>query len=204
MKIQNLYPGSWGSNCYLLTNGSHAALVDPSADATTLLQAVADQGATLDFILLTHGHFDHITSIDTLRQHTNAPVMIHRDDAEMLVDSKKNAFFTFFHLDRTYRDADRLLQDQETLTLGDGIIQVIHTPGHSRGSVCYLCNSEFMLTGDTLFAEGYGRYDLHGGSAAQLSESLAKLRSYPQALPIYPGHGAPSNLGMALDLAAYI
>ncbi|MBR2019971.1 MAG: MBL fold metallo-hydrolase [Clostridia bacterium] len=204
MEIENLYPGSWGSNCYLLTSGSHAALVDPSANASTLLNAVAQKGAVLDFILLTHGHFDHIVSIDVLRQYTDAPVMIHEHDAEMLGDATKNAFYTFFRQEKTYRAADRELSDGETLMLGTEPIRVLHTPGHSPGSVCYLCNDEFLLTGDTLFDEGVGRCDLWKGDADRLKESLAKLRTYPQNLPIYPGHGAPARLGIALDMAAYL
>ena len=205
MEIENLYPGSWGSNCYLLTVGSHAALVDPSANASTLLNAVNAKGCMLDFILLTHGHFDHIVSIDTLRQYTDVPVMIHENDAEMLGDSSKNAFYTFFRQERTYRDADRQLFDGDVLMLGDETIRVIHTPGHSSGSVCYLCNeSQFLLTGDTLFDEGVGRCDLWKGDADQLRSSLKALRTYPQNTPIYPGHGAPARLGIALDLAAYL
>ena len=205
MEIENLYPGSWGSNCYLLTVGSHAALVDPSANASTLMDAVAQKGAILKLILLTHGHFDHIVSIDTLRQYTDAPVMIHEDDAEMLGNSSKNAFYTFFRQEKSYREADRLLTDGEILKLGDETIRVIHTPGHSAGSVCYLCNeNQFLLTGDTLFDEGVGRCDLWKGNADRLKSSLKKLRSYPQNSLIYPGHGAPARLGIALDLAAYL
>lgn len=204
MEIENLYPGSWGSNCYLLTVGSHAALVDPSANASTLMAAVAQKGAVLDFILLTHGHFDHIVSMDELRQHTDAPVMIHEGDAEMPGDATKNAFYTFFRKERTYRDADRELADGEVLMLGNEPIRVIHTPGHSPGSVCYLCNDQFLLTGDTLFDEGVGRCDLWKGDADRLRESLAQLRTYPQNLRIYPGHGAPARLGIALDMAAYL
>ena len=70
MRIRNLYPGSWGSNCYLLISGGNAAIVDPSADAKTLVQALREEGASLRFILLTHGHFDHIVSLDSLRQET--------------------------------------------------------------------------------------------------------------------------------------
>ena len=205
MEIENLYPGSWGSNCYLLTVGSHAALVDPSANASTLMDAVAQKGAMLDFILLTHGHFDHIVSIDTLRQYTDAPVMIHENDDEMLGDSNKNAFYTVFRQERTYRDADRLLSDGEVIMLGNEPIRVIHTPGHSPGSVCYLCNeNQFLLTGDTLFDEGVGRCDLWKGDADKLRNSIKGLRTYPQNIYIYPGHGAPSRLGIALDMAAYL
>lgn len=203
MNIRNLYPGAWAANCYLLSVGSHAAIVDPSADADTLVKILNDEGLTLDFILLTHGHFDHITSVDTLRDRTGAPLLIHAADAEMLTDSHKNAFYKFFHMERIYREADRLLHDGDVLTLGDETIRVISTPGHTRGSVSYLCNYDFLLTGDTLFEESYGRYDLYSGDAKALFESLRALRSLPQKLWIYPGHGDRQRLGIALDNTLY-
>ena len=204
MEIRNLYPGSWGSNCYLLVSDGHAAVVDPSADARTILNAVQAEGATLDCILLTHGHFDHIVSVDSLRDATGAPLYIHKFDAEMLTDGRKNAFYTFFRMDKVYRPADRLLSDGDELTLGNERIRVIHTPGHSQGSVCYLCNDELLLTGDTLFSDTYGRYDLWGGNASSLFSSLSSLRELPQELTIYPGHGEASLLRNALDVAFYL
>lgn len=204
MKIENLYPGAWGSNCYLLVSGTHAAVVDPSADATSICNVLCQKyGAALDFILLTHGHFDHIVSVDTLRDRTGAALYVHKWDAEMLTDAKKNAFYTFFGTDRIYRAPEHLLQDGDELMLGDEAIRVIATPGHSQGSVCYLCNGEFLLTGDTLFANGYGRYDLWGGNEEVLFSSLASLRTLPPKLTIYPGHGASAPLGVALDNVIY-
>lgn len=203
MNIQNLYPGSWGSNCYLLTVGEHAAVVDPSADAKAILNAVKAEGAKLEMILLTHGHFDHIVSVDTLRDATGAPLLCHRDDAGMLTDAHKNAFYTFFRMDRTYRAPEKTFSDGETLCLGEEFIRVVATPGHSPGSVCFDCNGEFLLTGDTLFAEGYGRYDLYGGDASVLFHSLRQLRELPQTLTIYPGHGDAARLGDALDTVIY-
>lgn len=203
MEIQNLYPGSWGSNCYLLTVGEHAAVVDPSADAKTIVNAVKSQGAKLEYILLTHGHFDHIVSVDSLRDATGAPLWVHEDDAGMLTDAHKNAFYTFFHMDRTYREADGRLADDDEIQLGDETVRVIHTPGHSQGSVCYLCNGEFLLTGDTLFSNDVGRYDLYGGDGEILFDSLQKLRTLPQKFPIYPGHGDTAILGGALDNVLY-
>ena len=203
MKIQNLYPGSWGSNCYLLESGTHAAIVDPSADANTITTLLAQKGLSLDFILLTHGHFDHIVSIDSLRERTGAPVLIHESDLSMPEDAHKNAFFTFFHMERTYRRPDRALRDREILHLGDESIRVIHTPGHTAGCVCYLCNDEFLITGDTIFADAYGRFDLYGGNASVLFQSLRSMRDLPQDLTIYPGHGECARLGDALDNVLY-
>ncbi len=203
MKIQNLYPGSWGSNCYLLTVGEHAAVVDPSADATTVQNAAKIAGAKIEMILLTHGHFDHISSVDSLRDATGAALRVHRADAPMLTDAHKNAFYTLFHMERIYRKAEQTFEDGDELMLGDETIRVLHTPGHSPGSSCFLCNGEFLITGDTLFADGYGRYDLWGGNREVLFASLQALRNLPQKTPIYPGHGDKNTLGAALDNILY-
>ena len=118
-------------------------------------------------------------------------------------DAHKNAFYTFFRMERAYKRPDRTLRDKENLHLGDEIIRVIHTPGHTAGCVCYLCNDEFLITGDTLFADSYGRFDLYGGNASVLFQSLQGMRDLPQDLTIYPGHGECARLGDALDNALY-
>ena len=199
MTIKNLFPGLWGANCYLLQSGDHAAVVDPSADAKTILNEIALRGATLDYILLTHGHFDHIISIDSLREQCNAPVCVHEGDLLMPEDSNKNGFMMFFRRERAYKRPERALKDGETLMLGDEQIRVIHTPGHTLGGACFLCNDEFLLTGDTLFADTYGRCDLYGGNIDVLFHSIERLRALPPTLTIYPGHGEPAILGDALD-----
>ena len=199
MKIENLYPGAWGSNCYLLQSGTHAAIVDPSANADSILTALASRGLTLDFVLLTHGHFDHIVSIDTLRDKTGVPVCIHEGDLLFPENSQRNGIGVLFHVDRTYRRPDRALRNGEILMLGEEPIRVIHTPGHTAGGACFLCNDELLITGDLLFARDFGRYDLYSGNAETLFDSLRRLRELPQSLPIYPGHGEDAILGEALD-----
>ena len=204
LNIQKFYPGSWGSNCYLLTSGTVAAIVDPSANADFLLNAIKMEGATLQYIFLTHGHFDHITSMDELRDATGASVLIHENDRDMPEDSHKNAFFTVFQMNSpAYRKPDLCFRDGNTFSLGTEQIRVIHTPGHSAGSSCLLCNNDFLITGDTLFANNVGRCDLYGGSEEMLESSLLRLRELPADLPIYPGHGTSAILGDALDSVLY-
>jgi glyoxylase-like metal-dependent hydrolase (beta-lactamase superfamily II) len=203
LEIYNLSEGSWSSNCYaLISRGAdginHAAIVDPSAKAQNIVALLDSKQAKLDFIILTHGHFDHILQLDELRALTGAPAYIQKDDAEMLSDGRKNAFSLFFGSELSLADADRLLDGGEMLTLGEEQIQVISTPGHSRGSICLLC-PDFIVTGDTIFAEGYGRYDLYGGDLATLRESLISLKKYPRHLRLYAGHGAESTLGSAIE-----
>ena len=201
MQIINLFPGSYGSNCYLVEDNGHALIIDPSASAASILRRLKEDGCTPDAILLTHGHFDHIMSIDTLRQaEPGLKVYIHTDDAPMPGDGKKNAFGLFFGQDRTWQDADVLMEDGQTISVGNATFRVIHTPGHSPGSVCFLCEEEgVMITGDTLFADNIGRCDLWEGSHAVMRKTLQGLRSYDGNLTIYPGHGGTNTLGKALD-----
>ncbi len=205
MRIVNLFPGSYGSNCYLLSSHGHAVVVDPSASASSVLRRVEADGCTLDAVLLTHGHFDHIMSVDTLRDAVpDLPVYIHAGDAPMLTDEDKNGFAFFFGQGRTWRGADKLLRDGDTVAVGAKHLRVIHTPGHSPGSVCYLCETDsFLITGDTVFAEGIGRWDLWGGNFDVLKQSLISLRGLDPALTVYPGHGEDTKLASALRQASF-
>ncbi len=202
MEIYNLSSASWGSNCYVLIKGCYAAVIDPSADAHQIIEFAAQKGAVIESIILTHGHFDHITSLDELRDITLAPAFIHKDDDEMLSDGEKNAYSIFFGYDKKWRPAERLLENGDKIYLGDEAIEVISTPGHSKGSICLLAGDK-LITGDTLFENGYGRYDLHGGDADALAASLSSLRDLDGKLTIYPGHGGSTTLGRALDNVLY-
>ena len=202
MKIVTLYPDSFGSNTYLLISNGRAFVVDPSVNADAIIASAANEGAKLDGILLTHGHFDHIYEIDTLRDSLGIKLMMHKDDAEMLTDGKKNSSFAFFRREHTYAPADILFEGGEEISLQSETIKVIHTPGHTKGSVCYLCNNT-IITGDTLFADGIGRTDLYGGSISELMSSLEVLSAFDKSLKIYAGHGDSELLGNALDNSAY-
>lgn len=207
MQIHTLYPGSWLSNCYILVakdeNGKNrAAVIDPSADADEILSLIEGEDAVLDMIIMTHGHFDHIMSLDELRSKTGAPALIHECDAEMLTDSTKNAYSFFFREEFVQSRADKLLKDGDIINLGSESLTVIHLPGHSKGSIALLCDG-FIITGDTLFSEGFGRYDLHGGNALILKESLNRLKALDQDLRIYAGHGTSARLDSALKAISY-
>lgn len=198
MKIRSICPDSFASNCYLVIEGQRALVVDPGVSLRAIQSALAAEGAECCGILLTHGHFDHVLSLDELRDaYPDAPVYLHAADAELLSDGDKNAFSLFMGQDRTWRPADHLLTDGEIILLGDARIRVRHTPGHTRGSVCYLCGED-LITGDTLFESGYGRYDLYGGDYASLCRSLRELCELPPTLRIHPGHGMSTTLGDAL------
>ena len=199
MKIRSICPDSFASNCYLLIEGDKALVVDPSVPTRAISSALTAEGARCVGILLTHGHFDHILSLDECRDaYPDAPVYLHSQDAELLSDGQKNAFALFFGQDRAWRPADHLLTKDEIILLGDNRIKVLHTPGHTRGSVCYLCGDD-LITGDTIFQSGYGRYDLYGGDYASLCSSLRSLTELSPTLRIHPGHGPTALLGDALS-----
>ncbi len=202
MDIYPVRPYSFGANTYIVYSGTHAFVIDPCVSMLALTSAAEQLGVTVEGILLTHGHFDHTVSIDRVRDALGIPAYVHVHDAVMLTDSKKNAYFDFCGKECTHLPAERILHEGDSLTLGDEALKVIHTPGHTGGCVCYL-SDDFIVTGDTLFADSVGRCDLWSGDSEVLRTSLARLRTLPRTLKLYAGHGEPSTLGMALDNSAY-
>ncbi|MBQ3483782.1 MAG: MBL fold metallo-hydrolase [Clostridia bacterium] len=203
MEIQNLYPGGFASNCYLVRKGTDAVLIDATADPETVQRALAKTGATLHAILLTHGHFDHMETAAALRTAFGVPLLLAAPDRDFPADAKKNAHALFFGEDHAYPTPDRTLFDGEVLTFGSITLTVRATPGHTPGSVFYLtedANAPIAFSGDTVFAEGFGRCDLWGGDSAAMRRTLNALRALPRKTRIYPGHGEGGTLGTALDL----
>ncbi len=197
MRIENLSPGGFAANCYLLCDGRAAILIDPTADLAALRQALLEKDVSPAAILLTHGHFDHILTADALREGLDVPLYVHAEDAPLLHDAHKNAS-ALFMAPLLAKPADRLLQGGEVLQIGGFSIGVLHTPGHTQGSVVYTVG-DLAFTGDTLFADGYGRTDLYGGSTPLLRQSLKKLSTLPRTTRIFPGHGSSVLLCDALD-----
>ena len=186
-----------GENAYIffLEGEKRAVAVDPSYNAQAMLNYLKEEETQLEVILLTHGHFDHIAGVDVLREATGAPVYIHEADAQMLEDPEKN-LSVITHRLFTIKPADRLLKGQEVLELAVMQVQVLHTPGHSAGSVCYLLpDGQGVLTGDTLFAHGYGRTDFADGSFHEIKESLRALFHLMPRQIAYPGHEEAGTVG---------
>lgn len=200
MEIISLSVTGFESNCFIVHNGAEAFVVDPSTSEQKILRALEKNGLTLKGILLTHGHFDHIWRAQELREATGAPLYVHELDAEMLTDSSKNAFATFTGGNFVIKEADVLLREGNEIPIGDEKILILHTPGHTKGSVCY-DTGDSLITGDTIFAEGFGRYDLYGGSLDSLKESLSRLSKMAESESrwIYCGHGDSSTLRTATN-----
>ena len=208
MKILTICSKSFASNTYLIVSDNSAMVIDPSVSLNAIDKELQNQNASLVGVLLTHGHFDHIISIDTIRERYNVPVYIHKNDACMLTDGKLNGFYIFFNRDCVHNPADILFADGDEIAIGKEKIKVLHTPGHSLGSSCFIFNNEenktSIITGDTLFANGVGRTDLYGGNLNELINSIKKISSFDKSSKIYPGHDVSTMLGEAINNVSYI
>jgi glyoxylase-like metal-dependent hydrolase (beta-lactamase superfamily II) len=171
------------TNTYIISDQENTVVIDPAAD----LGVVGDIKATA--ILLTHGHFDHTAGAAEI----GAPIHIHESDAEMLNDIDKS-FGTLYPRMFKPCQADVLVKDGDLLEFGEMRFKVMHTPGHSRGSVMYILDESVMFTGDTLFEGSVGRIDGYGGSHEAQMKSLEKIKALDGDYRILPGHGEETTL----------
>ena len=185
-----------GSNCYLFWDdaGENAVVIDPSASPETTAPVFGHAIPYIRAILLTHAHADHMMNLRKWREATGAPVLIGRYDRYATSDPVANAADLLGLPTGDYGDADRGLEDRDEITVGREKLTVLHTPGHTVGSVCYL-SSDALFSGDTLFAfGGVGRTDLFGGSNESLAGSVRSLLSLPADVTVYPGHGPKTDI----------
>ena len=188
MNIQHIHGVAplYTNTFLIITNAKHGILIDAAAEPGVYLKALDEAGATLTHILLTHGHYDHTTAVPQLHKALpQAEIYIHRADAN-------GAGSQLFPLAGQIPDL-KFYDEGDTLALGDMTIQVLHTPGHSKGSVT-LKVGDVLFCGDTLFAGSCGRTDLAGGSYAEIMASLKKLGQLPGDYHVCPGHDVTSTL----------
>lgn len=194
-KITSLVLGSYYANCYIITDeeSGENAIVDPGFYGDNFKEKLAEWGfGSLSFVLLTHGHYDHILGASGFKENFGAKIVIHKDDADFLSDDSKS-FARFLPKDYVRPEADVLIQDGESIFLGKTEIKVLHTPGHTCGSVCYIIG-DTMLSGDTLFCGEIGRCDFPTGSFATMKKSLARLYNLTEDYKILTGHGEGTTL----------
>ncbi len=195
MIIQKLLVGPMQANCYILgCEATRSALViDPGDEAARIIRFISENELRLDLIVNTHGHVDHIAANEELKEKTSAQLCIHSADADMLVNPQANLSF-FIGTPVSSPAPDRILADGDILAVGTLHIEVIHTPGHSQGSICLL-GEGYIFTGDLLFAGGIGRYDFPGSSYEDMVKSLKKVMTLDDDLIVYPGHGPATTIG---------
>ena len=195
MILKKLVVGPFASNCYIVGSESNkeGMIIDPGAEAEVILGNVKDLGLDIKSIVLTHGHIDHIGALKEVKEATGAEVTIHADEAQALQENSVSAMFGLSY--PTPLPPDRLLQDGDSIDIGDLHFLVLHTPGHSPGGICLL-GQGVVFSGDTLFNFGIGRSDLPGGSHSQLISSIhTKLMVLPDNTVVYPGHGPETTIG---------
>lgn len=183
-----------GTNAYLLfPSPGHAAVVDPGSSPQRILDCCQEHGAQLKWILLTHGHFDHIGAVAALKEKTRAKVMISAPDSVLLENGNRQLTESFGLSPLKGVFPDEKLEDGASIQMDQLSVRVISTPGHTPGSVCYQCG-ELLFTGDTLFAGSAGRTDLPGGDQEQLFRSLQRLAQLPGDFQVLPGHEGETTL----------
>ena len=197
MEIRTLVVGQLAANCYLVIDEAtgDAAVIDPGDEPGKIKHEIRAAGADPKYILLTHGHPDHSYAAGQLQKVFDVDLLMHKADVSQL-EGEPDLVALFFDPCRYVKPRlGRFLSDGDTISLGAAEIRVIHTPGHSPGSLCYVTKNA-AFTGDTLFAGGVGRTDLAGGSYEDLMRSIRdKLLVLPGHTIIYPGHGPASTIG---------
>lgn len=194
------------TNCYVISSESgEAVVVDPGGPTEEVRKYLADEKLELAWVLLTHGHGDHIFGVGSLRSLSKNGVAIAEGDAGCLVNSREN-LSGHMGQDTEFEAAERLLKDGDVLDVDGMKIEVILTPGHTRGGCCYYMtegDDSLLISGDTLFARSIGRTDLPGGDEATLMKSLERLAGFPDSLRVYPGHGPDTTIGEERMLNPY-
>ncbi|ABN52574.1 MAG TPA: MBL fold metallo-hydrolase [Hungateiclostridium thermocellum] len=194
MVIKCLPIGLFASNCYIVGQNGEGVVIDPGCSPQMIVDAAKENNLEIKYIIITHGHIDHLMSVDEVRKKTGAEVLIHEKDADKLTDPNLNDPVGV-GLGRKCKAADRLLKDGEVITVGGLDFEIIHTPGHSAGGICIKVG-DVVFTGDTLFCMGIGRTDFPDGDLSTLLDSIKnKLMKLDDNVVVYPGHGEPTTIG---------
>lgn len=203
MQVISLVVGPISTNCYIVfcERTREAVVIDPGFDRfdeDIVLGKIRELGLSVKYIINTHGHIDHISGNAKLKRETGAKIAVHADDAEMLIDPSKNYFIGALFSTYGVSPPDILLKDGDEIRVGDIRIRVLHTPGHTPGSISlYIEEEGVVFTGDTLFAGSIGRTDLPGSSHEKIMRSIReKLLSLPDETRVYPGHGPETTIGI--------
>jgi glyoxylase-like metal-dependent hydrolase (beta-lactamase superfamily II) len=208
MLIETFKVGPLFTNCYILTckKTRESIIIDPGFDskieANKIIKTINSNNLELTLILNTHGHPDHTCGNGLIKDSFDVPILIHRFDSQMIGGATMENTL-LFGLKNPSPKPDILIVDGNTIKFGVIKLKVIHTPGHTRGSVSLLSDKEFF-SGDTLFSGSIGRTDLPGSSRYDMEKSLKKIVSLPEYLLVYPGHGPETNIGLEKDTNPFL
>jgi glyoxylase-like metal-dependent hydrolase (beta-lactamase superfamily II) len=207
LKLHRMSLGPLQTNCYLAgcTETKAAAIIDPAWDGRAITRAAADGGWKISHILVTHAHFDHVGGLAELKGATGAPIYAHADAVEMLARADRAAALWGFQLDAPPAP-DILIDGGDEIAVGNLSFDVLFTPGHAPGHVCfYLRDEGALFDGDVLFQQGIGRTDLPGGDYALLMSSIEeKILTLPDGTQVFPGHGEPTTVGAEREMNPFL
>lgn len=193
------------TNCYFVQDEGtgKTAIIDPGEFTSEMREQIDRIGASnIEYILLTHCHFDHILGAAELHEYTGAPIAIHVSEEKALCDPNINGM-NYFSVDGVVLPrANVTFEEGDHFEVGDLSFEVLHTPGHSAGSCCFMCE-DVMFSGDTLFYDSVGRTDLPTGSYNTLKKSLRRLTELDRDYRVYPGHGNPTKLSFEIENNPY-
>ncbi len=196
MKIEKFVVGYLENNLYLIIDEAtkKTALIDATANAPEIAKKVTELGLDVEYILLTHGHFDHVLGVNELRKTLGAKALLHK--ADLLISDNINEYGRLFGLGECdIPEYDGFIEDAQVIKVGELEIRVIFTPGHTQGGVCFLVENQ-LFSGDTLFQMSIGRTDLFGGDYETLAKSIkTKLFTLNENITVYPGHGDKTSIG---------
>lgn len=195
LRIKTCVLGMVSTDCYIVYDANEAVIIDPADNAPYILETCKKLGVKPVAVLLTHGHFDHIGAVEELRKAVSLKIYAGEEEKNLLENPSLNLSTSFGAA--VSLCADQLLKDREKLELLGRTWEVLATPGHTAGSVCYLIETEGVLfSGDTLFAESLGRTDFPTGSSAAIISSITEtLFELQDDIMAYPGHGEPTTIG---------
>ncbi len=192
MKIRCFALGDFGANCYIVSDENGNAVVIDPADSDFVLSYLQKNKLCLTAILLTHGHFDHTWGAAALKEQTDAPILCHSADVELLHSPQLAAGF-FGEIDCPPCDADIVISGKQSHSFGNLHFTFVPMPGHSKGSMLLFCE-DAMFSGDVIFAGSIGRTDLYGGDAAVMMDSIRQIAAMDFTGTVYPGHGQATTL----------
>lgn len=187
--------GSFQENCYILYNENSAIIIDPGDQGQRITKFLEENNLTIKAVLLTHGHIDHIGALAYLSLKYNFITYIHEEDSDFLNNPSLNLSLTFTNTAFKYEKAVKTFVDQEVLSFDDFVFKCHHLPGHTPGSTIFeWVGHKTMFTGDVIFKDSVGRYDLPLGSHYDTKQSMLKLKMFDENYLLYPGHGIYTSL----------
>ncbi len=203
LSVTRLVVGALSANCFIVTAGKEAIVIDPGGNPEKIIPAILKTGCSVSAIVLTHGHSDHIAALFEVQEATGAELIVHHADADFLEGRGpvSSQFGISYH---TPQPPDRLLRDGDIITLEEHKFTVIHSPGHTPGSICLLTGT-LLFSGDTLLRHGIGTTLMPGSSRRQLIESIrTRLLALPDEVRVFPGHGRETTIGEERSMNRYL